>query len=129
MKDIVSLFTCKHDSITVSFVAVDLGKLPPIVYAACTDTGHCGRVGHSESQRCYPGCDMYSPVAVTKHGGLCATLNETVSSVEAASHVVGTQPNLPQVIANECFVAPALRPARLPTPISRPVTTDVPTQN
>ena len=30
MKDIVSLFTRKHDSITVSFVAADLGKLPPI---------------------------------------------------------------------------------------------------
>ena len=30
VKDIVSLFTRKHDSITVSFVAADLGKLPPI---------------------------------------------------------------------------------------------------
>ena len=30
MKDIVSLFTRKHDSITVSFVVADLGKLPPI---------------------------------------------------------------------------------------------------
>ena len=30
MKDIVSLFIRKHDSITVSFVAADLGKLPPI---------------------------------------------------------------------------------------------------
>ena len=34
LKDIVSLFTCKHDAITarVTFVAVDLGKLPPIGY-------------------------------------------------------------------------------------------------
>ena len=30
MKDIVSLFTRKHDSITVSFEAAVLGKLPPI---------------------------------------------------------------------------------------------------
>ena len=30
MTDIVSLFTRKHDSITMSFVAADLGKLLPI---------------------------------------------------------------------------------------------------
>ena len=34
LKDIMSLFKCKHDAITarVTFVAVDLGNLPPIGY-------------------------------------------------------------------------------------------------
>ena len=47
--------------------------------------------------------------AVTKQGGLCATLNETVSSLVEASNVVATEPNLPHP-------APAIRPAHLPTP-------------
>ena len=55
-------------------------------------------------------------VAVTKQGGLCATLNETVSSLVEASHVVATEPNLPQDIATDLSPAPAIRPAHLPTP-------------
>ena len=56
--------------------------------------------------------------AVTKQGGLCATLNETVSSLVEASHVVATEPNLPQDIATDLSPAPAIRPAHLPTPVA-----------
>ena len=57
--------------------------------------------------------------AVTQQGGLCATLNETVSSLVEASNVVATQPNLPQDIATDRSPAPAIRPAYLPAPAAR----------
>ena len=57
--------------------------------------------------------------AVTQQGGLCATLNETVSSLVEASNVVATQPNLPQDIATDRSPAPAIRPAHLPAPAAR----------
>ena len=56
--------------------------------------------------------------AVTKQGGLCATLNETVSSLVEASNVVATQPNLPRDIATDRSPAPAIRPAHLPARVA-----------
>ena len=124
MKDIVSLFTRKHDSITVSFVAADLGKLPPIgfnnldvwtllsqIQATVAELDTVKANVATQAVTCFE-----LQAAVTKQGGLCSTLNDTVSSLVAASNVVGTQPNLPEGIATGRSMAPALQPAQLPTP-------------
>ena len=124
MKDIVSLFTRKHDSITVSFVAADLGKLPPIGFNnldVCTLLSQIqATVAEPDTVKANVATQAVTcselQAAVTKQGGLCSTLNDTVSSLVAASHVVGTQPNLPEGIATGRSLAPALQPAHLPTP-------------
>ena len=124
MKDIVSLFTRKHDSITVSFVAADLGKLPPIGFNnldVCTLLSQIqATVAELDTVKANVATQAVTcfelQAAVTKQGGLCSTLNDTVSSLVAASNVVGTQPNLPEGIASGRSLAPALQPAHLPTP-------------
>ena len=124
MKDIVSLFTRKHDSITVSFVAADLGKLPPIGFNnldVCTLLAQIqATVAELDTVKANVATQAVTCIqlqaAVTKQGGLCATLNETVSFLVEASNVVATEPNLPQDIATDLSPAPAIRPAHLPTP-------------
>ena len=126
MKDIVSLFTRKHDSITVSFVAADLGKLPPIGFNnldVCTLLAQIqATVAELDTVKANVATQAVTCIqlqaAVTKQGGLCATLNETVSSLVEASNVVATQPNLPQDIATDRSPEPAIRPAHLPTPVA-----------
>ena len=121
MKDIVSLLTRKHDSITVSFVAADLGKLHPIGFNnldACTllskiqaTVAELDTVKANVATQAVTCSELQA--AVAKQGGLCSTLNDTVSSLVAASNVVGTQPNLPEGIATGRSLAPALQPAHL----------------
>ena len=104
MKDVVSLFTRKHDSITVSCVAADLRKLLPIGFNnldVCTllaqiqaTVAELDTVKDNVATQAVTCIQLQA--AVTKQGGLYATLNERVSSLVEASNVVATQPNLPQ---------------------------------
>ena len=124
MMDILSLFTRKHDSLTVSFVAADLGKLPPIGFNnldVCTLLAQIqATVAELDTVKANVATQAVTCIqlqaAVTKQGGLYATLNETVSSLVEASNVVATEPHLPQDIATDLSPAPAIRPAHLPTP-------------
>ena len=116
MKDIVSLFTRKHDSITMSFVSADLGILPPIGFNnldVCTLLAQIqATVAELDMVKANVATQAVTCIqlqaAVTKQGGLCATLNETVSSLVEAAKVVATQPNLPQDIATDQSPAPEL---------------------
>ena len=115
----MSLFTRKHDSITVSFVAADLGKLPPIgflsqIQATVVELDTVKANVATQAVTCFE-----LQAAVTKQGGLCSTLNDTVSSLVAASNVVGTQPNLPEGIATGRSLAPALQPLRSYLPLTQ----------
>ena len=93
----MSLFTRKHDSITVSFVAADLGKLPPIGFNnldVCTLLAQIqATVAELDTVKANVATQAVTCIqlqaAVTKQGGLCATLNETVSSLVEASKCRG----------------------------------------
>ena len=85
LKDIVSLFTRKHDAITtrVTFVAVDLGKLPPIGFNSldvCTLLSQLQTTiseletvkANVAAQQAVTCTELRSSVAM--QGGLCADL-------------------------------------------------------
>ena len=105
-------------------MAADLGKLPPIGFNnldVCTllskiqaTVAELDTVKANVATQAVTCSELQA--AVTKQGGLCSTLNDTVSSLVAASSVVGTQPNLSEGIATGRSMAPALQPAHLPTP-------------
>ena len=117
LKDIVSLFTRKHDAITarVTFVAVDLGKLPPIGYNSLdvctllsqlqTTISELETVKVTVAAQAVTCTELRSSVAM--QGGLCANLRDAVTSLVAKSNEVGATPE-----------------ATAMTSVSLPVTTD-----
>ena len=131
LKDIVSLFTCKHDAITarVTFVAVDLGNLPPIGYNSLdvctllsqlqTTISELETVKVTVAAQAVTCTELRSSVAM--QGGLCANLRDVVTSLVAKLNEVGATPeattmnsvSLP-VTTDDVFARMMQQPVNLP---------------
>ena len=129
LKDIVSLFTRKHDAITarVTFVAVDLGKLPPIGYNSLdvctllsqlqTTISELETVKVTVAAQAVTCTELRSSVAM--QGGLCVNLRDAVVSLVAKSNEVGATPeamtsvSLP-VTTDDVFARMMQQPVNLP---------------
>ena len=117
----MSLFTRKHDAITtrVTFVSVDLGKLPPIGLNSLdvctllsqlqTTISELETVKANVAAQAVTCTELRSSVAM--QGGLCADLSDAVSSLVAKSNEVSSKPE-----------------ATVMTPVAMPVTTDASAQ-